>query len=128
MAHRIAIIAVASSLSMVLAGCGGSPTEPQTVATQRCSTTAIFAQEPFYADRGEPEQEFRGTLVFRDRPATPNGRDHRYFLQDVPVYSGGFTTEPTLKSAAGTTVTIRGKLVNVLDGPEIWPATLTSCR
>ncbi|HEV3484188.1 MAG TPA: hypothetical protein VG106_02195 [Vicinamibacterales bacterium] len=102
----------------LLIGCAGRPA---------CSTTEVFGAEAFYLERAEPEQDFRGTLVFRDVPSTPAGRDHRFFLGDLPVYSGGFTTEPAFRNAAGATVTIRGKLVNFSHGPEIWAARLTSC-
>ena len=119
--------ALLSLALLLLASCHGSPTAPQSTVPA-CSTASVFAGEAFYVDRGEAEQEFAGVLEYRDVPATPNGRDHRYFLNGVAVYSGGFTTEPALRKAAGTTVTVRGKLVNFTHGPEIWPATLTSCR
>lgn len=105
-----------------LLACNSGPTVPQP-----CVTTEIFAGEQFYAERTEPEQDFRGTLVFRDVASTPSGRDHRYFLNDMPVYSGGLATEPIFKATAGTAITARGKLVNFTHGQEIWLASLTSC-
>jgi hypothetical protein len=106
-------------------GCG-SPTSPS--SSSSCGTTAVFAQESFYRERAEPEQEFSGPLEWRNAPATPNGRDHRYFLNGVPVYSGGTTTEPKFRAAIGAQVAIRGKVVDVGFGPEIWSASLTACR
>lgn len=107
------------------AACGAvqSPTQPAP-----CRASVVFAQEAYYSERVEIERDFRGTLEWRDTPSTPNGRDHRYFLNGTPVYSGGIFTEPTFKAAVGSEVVIRGKLVDVGYGPEIWTAALTSCR
>ncbi|HEU4886385.1 MAG TPA: hypothetical protein VFV49_00755 [Thermoanaerobaculia bacterium] len=88
----------------------------------------IFEQEAFYTARPEPEQEFRGNLEFRNVPPTPNGRDHRYFMTGTPVYSGGSTTEALFANTASNDVIIRGKLVDIGYGSEIWAATLSSCR
>lgn len=107
----------------LLTGCAGSPTAPPT-----CRTVLIFGQESFYIARTEHEQEFRGSLEFRNVLPTPNGRDHRYFVAGIPVYSGGSTTEEVLANTVGTEVAIHGKLVDVGYGPEIWAATLSSCR
>src|SRR5687767_11715447 len=97
------------ALSLFLAACGDrtSPTDP----SQRCGTLTVFSAEAYYSERPEPEREFSGTLLFRDLPSTPNGRDHRYFLNGTAVYSGGFMSEPIFRAAAGSDVTIRGKLV-----------------
>jgi hypothetical protein len=115
------------STLLLLIGCGGSsPTAPAPL--QQCRTLMVFGEEASYVARTEAEQEFRGTLEFRNLPATPNGRDHRYFLTNMPVYSGGSFTEPLFANAAGSDITIRGKLVDVGFGPEIWAATLSTCK
>lgn len=114
-------------LLMLLLGaaCGAvqSPTQPAV-----CRTSVVFAREPYYAERTEAERDFSGTLERRDTPSTPNGRDHRYFLNGTPVYSGGNFSEPAFQAAVGSSVVIRGKLVDVGYGAEIWTASLTSCR
>ncbi|HEX2061082.1 MAG TPA: hypothetical protein VHK90_10100, partial [Thermoanaerobaculia bacterium] len=109
-------------LFVLLVNCNGSPTSPDVSARPACRTTEVFARESFYAERAEAEAEFRGVLEFRDVPSTPNGRDHRYFLNGVPVYSGGVEIERAFKAAAGTEVTVRGKLVDFTHGREIWAA------
>lgn len=110
--------------SAILGGCDGSiPTAPP-----RCTTVTVFATEQWYMQRSEPEREFSGELEFRNTPSTPNGRDHRFFLANTPVYSGGTTSEAIFSDAAGAAITIRGKTVDVGFGPEIWSAALTSCR
>jgi len=115
------------ALLLLFIGCtGSSPTAPAPL--QQCRTLQVFGEEAYYIARTESEQEFRGALEFRNVPATPNGRDHRYFLTNIPVYSGGFHTEPVFANAAGGDVTIRGKLVDVGFGPEIWAATLSACK
>lgn len=111
---------------LLLIGCNESPTAP--LAAQPCRPVQIFGQESFYVARTEPEQEFRGSLEFRNVPSTPNGRDHRYFLTNVPVYSGGSATEAQFADTVGDDVTIRGKLVDVGFGAEIWAGTLSACR
>ena len=115
------------AMLLLLIGCdGSSPTAPAPL--QQCRTLQVFGEEAYYTARTEPEQEFRGPLEFRNVAATPNGRDHRYFLTNTPVYSGGFYTEPIFANAAGSDVTIRGKLVDVGFGAEIWAGTLTACK
>src|SRR5688572_15570097 len=121
MSHWPRLITYLTAL-LLLIGCNGSPTAPPT-----CRTVLIFEQEAFYTARTEHEQEFRGSLEFRDVLPTPNGRDHRYFVAGIPVYSGGSTTAALFANTAGGDVTIRGKLVDVGYGPEIWAATLSSC-
>ena len=109
---------------VVFASCGRSITE-----TETCTSSIVFRDEPFYVARAETEHDFRGVLEFRDNGSVPpTRRDYHYFLNGTPVYSGGFATEPTFKNAAGDRVTIRGKVVNFTEGPEIWSASLTSCR
>lgn len=122
MGSRMMFAVIASA---ILCGCDGSsiPTAPP-----RCTTVTVFATEQWYLQRPEPEREFSGQLEFRNVPATPNGRDHRYFLANTPVYSGGTTSEAIFSDAAGAAITIRGKTVDVGFGPEIWSAALTSCR
>ena len=112
-------------LFVLVANCSGrrDPTEPL-----RCHTSTVFAAEAFYTERPEAETEFSGRLERRDVLPTPNGRDHQYFLNGTAVYSGGTSTEPIFQTAAGSSVIIRGKVVDVGYGPEIWSATITSCR
>lgn len=112
-------------LCLLLGACGGhrAPTEPP-----HCATSTVFAGDASYTERTEAEREFSGRLEFRDVAPAPNGRDHHYFLNNTPVYSGGPATEPIFKAAAGSSVIIQGKLVEAGFGPEIWAAKLTSCR
>lgn len=121
MRHAVLVL----SVLVFGAACGKvrSPTQPAA-----CTTSQVFAQQIYYSERVETEREFRGTLEWRNTPSTPNGRDHRYFLNGTPVYSGGTVTEPIFKSAVGAEVVIRGKLVDVGYGVEIWAGQLTSCR
>ena len=116
---RVLVLCAATAVS---AACS-SPTQPRS-----CSTKTVFEAQSYYIERLEPETTFSGPLEFRDMPATPNGRDHRYFLNGVAVYSGGFATEPIFKAATGQRVEIRGKVVDVGFGPEIWTAALTACQ
>jgi hypothetical protein len=129
MTSRIGSILALPLLSFLsLIGCHGNPTEPRSVVSPACTTTSVFAGQAFYGERSEVEQEFSGVLEFRDLPATPNGRDHRYFLNGTAVYSGGLDTQSAFQNAAGTTVVVRGKLVQFTHGPEIWASTVKSCR
>jgi hypothetical protein len=57
-----------------------------------------------------------------------NGRGYRYFINNMPVYSGAVRTQPVLQDAVGARIEIRGKIVDLGSGPEIWTATLTACR
>jgi hypothetical protein len=108
-------------MTFVVSACG-SPTAPES-----CHSVTVFASEPFYLASAEPEQSFSGQLEWRNTLPTPNGRDHQFFLNGTPVYSGG-ATEPKFQAAIGAHVTIQGKVLNLGYGPEIWPATLTVCR
>ncbi len=112
-------------LCLFLGACSGhhNPTEPL-----HCTTSTVFGGDASYLERTEAERELSGRLEFRDVAPTPNGRDYHYFLNNTPVYSGGPATEPIFKAAAGSSVIIQGKLVDVGFGPEIWAAKLTSCR
>src|SRR5260370_37270772 len=82
-------------LVVTLASCGRTATEPED-----CTSSVIFQGESFYLQRTEPEQQFEGTLEFRNSGSVPpNQRDHHFFLNGTPVYSGGFPTAPTFPNA-----------------------------
>ena len=112
-------------LSTFLSNCAG---QRSLTRADRCTTATIFADEQFYSQRREDERQFTGMLEFRDLPATPGGRDHRFFLNGTPVYSGSPTSEAIFRAAAGTSVAIHGKLVDAGYGDEIWSSRITSCR
>lgn len=121
---RVAVLTCALAPLFLGFNCHSTPDPTQ----PHCTSAAVFEHQTFYVERPEPEREFRGVLELRNVLATPNGRDHRFFLGDVPVYSGGTQTQRTLDGASGASTIIRGKLVRFTHGLEIWPASVTVCR
>jgi hypothetical protein len=85
-------------------------------------TADIFESQGFYAERSEAEQTWTGVLARRQAGSTPAGRDYEFWLQTTPIYSG--TKGDAFMPCLNQPVEIRGKLVDVGYGPEIWPATI----
>jgi hypothetical protein len=105
---------------LVWVSCSDTPTSPHD-----CSDAAdVFRTEAFYVERAEFEEVFEGRLTKNCAPPTPSGRDHCFYIGQVPVYSGSH--DQVLNRYVGDVVRIRGKLVTVLGKEEIWPAAL--CR
>jgi len=78
-------------------------------------TQRIFASEPWYLERSEPEEQFTGFLEPVMSPSGPAGRPAlSYVLHthrgDLPVYAAG--VEEFLKSLVGLPVIVRGKRIS----------------
>ena len=94
--------------------------------------TVIFAHEPWYHARPEPERDWRGTLRRREVIAGPNARTAlRYSLmvgaETLAVYAPTDRLEPLV----GGPVVITGKLVDLTGegfGPELWPGSVARVR
>lgn len=102
--------------------CSGSPTAPPFPPSGCVRTAVVYSGQSFYTDRPELETEFSGRLIKKCDPPTPNGRNHCFFLGDLPVSTGG--RSDTLDEFVGSAITIRGKQVDIEYGPEIWPAAV----
>lgn len=121
--RRSRIAPLALLLALLLASCSGTPTAPP----DDCSgSVTIYANADFYRERPEAEAVFRGRLTKNCPAPTPGGRDHCYFLGDLPLYTSGKATEPALEPFVGADVAVRGKRVLILTQSEIWPASI--CR
>jgi hypothetical protein len=103
-------------LLLLGSGCGSIPSCVESMD--------IFRAETFYAERAEPEVTRTGRLSKNCPPPSPNGRDHCYFVDGLPVYSGN--RSEVLDRYVGAQVTLRGKRVTIMDAAEFWPATI--CR
>ena len=109
--------------AVALASCSGSPTTPLENGCR--DATIVFAGEQFYQERTEFPTAVRGRLRKACPAPTPGGRDHCYFLDATPVYSGG--REQVLDRFVGVDVVIVGKRVQLPPfEPEIWPGAI--CR
>jgi hypothetical protein len=89
--------------------------------------TEIFAQADWYRERPEPEREWRGVLQERDQPVGPATRmGLRYTLVteegQIPVYAA--SVEGQLAAYVGQQVLVRGKLIDLSGGEELWIATI----
>lgn len=103
-------------------------TTPGVVAIeQRASMTKIFADEPWYRDRGEPERTWGGVLAEREVGAGPNSRTALgHVLQvgdrNLPIYTPSLRA--TLKPFINRRVSVVAKLVDLSRegfGEELWP-------
>ncbi|MDQ3283251.1 MAG: hypothetical protein M3Q69_17780 [Acidobacteriota bacterium] len=105
---------------LLVAACNGDPTSPALCA----DAIDLFRTEAFYVERTEAETTIEGRLVKNCPPPSPNGRDHCYFVGDLPVYAGDRAA--VLDRYVGSQVVVRGKRVTLLGTPEFWPAAI--CR
>jgi hypothetical protein len=98
------------------------------VATeQRADMMKIFADEPWYRDRSEPERNWEGVLAEREVGAGPDTRQalgHVLQVGDrsLPVYAP--SQRATLKPFVNRRVLVVGRLVDLAGegfGEELWP-------
>ena len=85
-------------------------------------SVTMFAGATFYEERSETELISTGALEEREVDPSPSGRDFVFWLQDLPVYSGG--VEARIRPFVGLLVSVRGKIVDVGYGDALWPATI----
>ena len=94
------------------------------------SGLVMFGDTDFYREATTAERSFVGFLECRERRSGFAGsREHSVFLRsasELPVYSGGGTSEARLRRVCGCSVEILGKQEDVGWGPEIWPGTVWS--
>lgn len=103
--------------------CWEGPTTP--LNTTCGDETIVLATEQVYRERTEPPTAMSGRLRKACPAPTPGGRDHCYFLDSTPVYSGG--REEVLDRFVGADVVMIGKRVHLPPfEPEIWPGAI--CR
>src|SRR5688572_12105911 len=69
--------------------------------------TVILGAEEFYTDAPEPEADLPGPLEEFCEPLSPGGRNHCFWLRDVPVYSGAAAAAERLRPYVGFDVVIR---------------------
>ena len=121
---KFLLTVVGPLLTIFLGACGEAlPTEPR-IQSQCSQLQTVFRGSAFYDEKTETEREFEGTLVKKCPEPTPNGRDHCYFLEGTPVYSGGNETAKRLEPFIGKRVKISGKLLDLGFGLEIWPGAI----
>ena len=76
----------------------------------------VFADQAWYVERQEKEEQFVGVLEPVAPPSGPAGRPGLSFVlrreraEDLPVYSAGI--EPVLSALAGHRVSIQGKRID----------------
>ncbi len=105
----------------------GAASPRRNAATQTSTMTKIFADEPWYRDRREPERDWEGVLSARAAGAGPNTREalgHLLQMRDrsVPVYTPSVSA--TLHPFINRRVRIVGKVVDLSRegfGEELWP-------
>jgi len=102
----------------------GSEAGAETAALD-CSPFPIYAAESFYRERREDEGNVKGVVVYleRDIPG-PDERYHPYRVGAVAMYVGSVDMREKLKPFIGARVSVRGKMVDVGYGKELWPASL----
>jgi hypothetical protein len=98
------------------------------VAADPPVTTTLFAEAAWYRQAAAPEQSFEGVLEKQPSPMASSGRWNPVGLKTPErivhaIYLGGNNT--LLDGHIGERVRIEGKIVSVLEGPELWPARLT---
>ena len=90
----------------------------------------VYAQEPWYRARPEPERRWRGELRERPTVAGPGGRTSLSFTLladegELPVYAAGVAQR--LAPLTDRRVEVLGKLVDLRSeglGQELWIATI----
>lgn len=99
-------------------------------AAGRQRMTTIFADEPWYRDRREPEREWRGVLTARAVGQGPNARSAlahalRVDERDLPVYTP--SRREVLAPFVNRRVIVTGRLVDLTHegyGEELWPGAI----
>jgi hypothetical protein len=114
--RRLALLAVSVPC---LGGCGDGC---ESAGVCDLGSVTIFAGVPFYEERGEAEVVVRGMLEERVVGVSPDGRDLPFWLGDRPVYAEG--EESRVRPYVGQIIGVRGKVVDVGFGQEIWPAAI----
>ena len=108
----------------------GAASPRRATAAQASTMTKIFADEPWYRGRREPERDWEGVLSARPTVAGPNTREalgHLLQMQDrsVPVYTPSVSA--TLQPFVNHRVRIVGKLIDLSRegfGEELWPGSI----
>ena len=98
------------------------------------SIITIFANESWYRERGEPEQELTGTLRKSQPVEGPDTRSALIYTletgtQSFAVYAAG--VKGKLDRFTGMRVTVRGKLIDLRGegfGMELWIATIRTTK
>jgi hypothetical protein len=98
------------------------------------SIITIFANESWYRERREPEQELSGTLRKSQPVQGPDTRSALIYsletnTQSFAVYAAG--VKEKLDRFTGTRVTVRGKLIDLRSegfGVELWIATARTAK
>lgn len=98
------------------------------------SIITIFANESWYRERREPEQEFTGILRKSQPVEGPDTRNTLIYTletntQSFAVYAAG--VKEKLDRLTGMRVIIRGKLVDLRSegfGVELWIATARTAK
>jgi hypothetical protein len=118
MSPRIAAVALLIALA---AGCHESPTEPQ-----GCVPLTVFASQPAYEARPEAEADFRGT-VHKNYVSCEHVSPGRSLCLSLDRFPMLYPSSSSFDAYIGQEVIVRGKMVDVGFGPEIWPASIR-CR
>jgi hypothetical protein len=90
----------------------------------------IYASAGWYAERPEPETQWRGVLRRREPPGGPAGRAALAFALEIPSHSVDVyaaNMEPVLARFVDRPVVATGKLVDLSDegfGDELWLASI----
>ena len=92
--------------------------------------TSVFANEPWYRDRPEPERTWHGTLVRVSPVSGPGGRTAlthalRTEQAEIPVYGAG--AAEALAPFVGKHVAVAAKMVDLSAegfGGELWIARI----
>lgn len=100
----------------------------------QASPVVIYAEEDWYRDRAEPEQQWSGILRKREPDPGPSARQALLFTLEsgdrrLLIYAAGVTAK--LAPFSGRRVTARAKLVDLRSegyGLELWIATIQTAR
>lgn len=109
-------------LALLWCGTGASPA----ARAEDQAVIEVYAQEPWYRARPEPERRWRGELQERPVPVGPGGRTSLDFTLvtaegDLPVYAAGMAQR--LAPLTGRAVEALGKHVDLRSeglGQELW--------
>ena len=117
-------VAAGALLLFVLWGCAAPEQRPERPEACDRGEVAVFAGIDWYDHQEADEQTVAGRFVFHPPRDMAGGRYRAYSCGDRAVYGGGPETTELMQAWDDLDVVIRGKIVDLGFGPELWPATI----
>lgn len=114
---------------LMIVGCGDLPDPgrsspetrspdawPASDAGEACDDVVLLEREAAYWQGVEPVVTWASVLTLTDAP------DHPYEFRDFRVFAGA--SEPLLRAFVGRRVTVRGRVIDVGQGSQLWVGAL----